>query len=161
LAGGRLLFELPVPAWPEEIARVAISANGKAIAFVCVEGRRFAVEVWDVMSGKRSRRLPDWNGSVDAVAFSADGNYLATASVLEPLRDPEGRSSPSAVAARSEVQLWSLAKAGPANRFPAQAGSIRSLAFSADSRRLASGSTDSTTLVWELTAFGEKQGRQP
>jgi WD40 repeat protein len=154
LTAGRYVFELPAAARPRRISNLAVSARGNAIAFITVERDKFAVEVWDVANGKKSHRFADWKGSVDAPAFSPDSKSLVVAGALETLHDPEDKRWPTAIVVRSQIRIWDLAKDDPPVHLPAQSASIRSLAFSADGKRLVSGSSDSTLLVWDLTAIG-------
>jgi WD40 repeat protein len=49
------------------------------------------------------------------------------------------------------VHVWKVGVEKAAWRFDGHLGSIESLAFSPDSKRLASASEDSTVLVWNLT----------
>jgi WD40 repeat protein len=77
----------------------------------------------------------------DAVAppvFSPDGHWLAT-----------GGWSDTA------IRLWDLTVSEPQNNpilLQGHGGAIRSLAFSADSRRLVSGADDTLAMVWDLAA---------
>jgi hypothetical protein len=76
-------------------------------------------------SGKPS---PSW---LEHLVFSRDGRLLA---------------SPDA----NTVHVWEVATGKEVRTFRGHRGEIPSLAFSANGRRLASGSTDSTVLLWEL-----------
>ncbi|KAH7302809.1 hypothetical protein B0I35DRAFT_384701, partial [Stachybotrys elegans] len=82
----------------------------------------------------------DWNaclqtleghgGSVNSVAFSADGQRLASGS-----RD-------------DTVKVWDAATGACVQTLEGHGGSVNSVAFSADGQRLASGSDDDTVKVW-------------
>jgi WD40 repeat protein len=49
------------------------------------------------------------------------------------------------------VYLWDASTGKQLQRFAGHQGTITSLAFSADGRRMISGSADSTALVWDVT----------
>ncbi|MGF1480718.1 MAG: NB-ARC domain-containing protein [Cyanophyceae cyanobacterium] len=71
-------------------------------------------------------------GSVLTVAFSPDGNLLATG-------DGKG-----------DVQLWQVASAQPLLTLPGHANWVQSVVFSPDGTLLASGSDDKTIRLWEV-----------
>jgi WD40 repeat protein len=48
------------------------------------------------------------------------------------------------------IQLWEVATMKLRREFDGHQGAIRSLAFSPDGRLLASGSADTTILIWEV-----------
>jgi WD40 repeat protein len=49
-----------------------------------------------------------------------------------------------------KIQLWEVAAAKIRREFAGHAGEVRCLAFSPDGRLLASGSIDTTVLIWEV-----------
>jgi RNA polymerase sigma factor (sigma-70 family) len=65
------------------------------------------------------------------------------------LFSPDGRLVASTD--QTVVHVWEVATSGKVRTFRGHRGTVESLAFSADGRRLASSSVDSTTLVWDLT----------
>ncbi len=91
------------------------------------------VRLWDVATGQLKANLTPHRSSVFGVAFSPDGNTLAT-----------GRSD-------KMVRLWDVATAQLQATLIGHTSSVHSVAFSPDSTTLASSSWDGTVLVWELT----------
>ncbi|KAI7760479.1 hypothetical protein LZL87_014299 [Fusarium oxysporum] len=69
--------------------------------------------------------------SVNSVAFSADGQRLASGSVDKT------------------VKIWDAATGAYIQTLEGHAASVNSVTFSADSQRLASGSADKTIKVWD------------
>jgi hypothetical protein len=75
-----------------------------------------------------------------AVAFSPSGAMLATAE--QPATSKGGES----------ITLWEVATGEVRFRLAGHQGNVNCLAFSNDGRRLVSGSTDTTALIWDVTA---------
>jgi WD40 repeat protein len=105
--------------------------------------------VWDAASGRLARVLerqkPGYNGPV-CIALSRDGTRLAAA-----LRhDWEDLS----------IHLWDLTTGHEVTRLRGHRAPVTELAFSQDGRRLASGSSDTTALVWDISRFGPR-GKVP
>ncbi len=130
-ATGRVLKEYPVD------ERLAVSAGGRRL----VTGYHGAVlRLWDVVTGEECWRAEVKGGPgvcPEAIAFSPDGTFLA-----EGYRE-DGESHIDILDALTGNHLARLEGHGP-NR------AVWSLAFSADGRRLASGSSDCTVLVWDM-----------
>src|SRR5439155_27014860 len=92
------------------------------------------IALCDALTGRIIRRWSDSGhpaNGYEELAFSAGGRLLA--------------SSDGQV-----VHLWEVATGKEIRTFRGHRGEIRSLAFSANGRRLASASTDSTVLIWDL-----------
>jgi dipeptidyl aminopeptidase/acylaminoacyl peptidase len=70
-----------------------------------------------------------------AIAFSPDGRYLASVGRWDRV-----------------VQLWEVATGQEALRLEGHQSGVASVAFSPDGQRLATGSHDTTILVWDLSA---------
>lgn len=97
-----------------------------------------AVNVWAIAEEKVVRRMAavgkkDKEQMVQAVAFSPKTNLVATA-------HHDG-----------SIRLWDTATAMQTRTFQSgHRGNIATLAFSSDGKRLASGSADTTVLVWDV-----------
>ena len=108
---------------------VAFSPDGKVVA-TC--GDRF-VQLFDVKTGERLRRIEGHTGAVNAVAFSPDGKLLATGS-------HDGT-----------VGLWDAETGKSVRRFEGHSKEVFSIAFSPDGKHVASAGADKFALVWDVT----------
>jgi WD40 repeat protein len=77
--------------------------------------------------------------------FSPDGKLLAVGAPIENWRG-------------SEVRFYSWPQGKLVHTFAGQTGTVSALAFSSDGKALASGSSDGSVLIWDLTKI-EKSGR--
>jgi WD40 repeat protein len=124
---------------------VAFSPDNKLLASTSVAER--AVRLWDLTSGKVIRRLTvapvispksgqlvHADAAMDVIAFSSDGKALFGGTQLHKL-----------------VYGWEVSTGKQRFRFQGHQGHITSLAISPDGRMLASGSSDVTALVWDVT----------
>ncbi|MCX7789819.1 MAG: serine/threonine protein kinase [Chloroflexaceae bacterium] len=94
-----------------------------------------AIHLRDPESLEAQRTLSGHNGDISALAFSPDGQLLASGAQDE-----------------NEIILWNLATGQELRRLRGHSGWIRSLAFSPDGRILASGSTDTTIILWDVAS---------
>lgn len=110
-------------------SQLELSADGQFAVGLFAEGLTLT---WEVASGALRHRLPLGNSVPVHASFSPDGRWLAVASAdgfIRRFRNDTG------------TELGPpLVHGGPPHR----------LAFSADSRRLASGGTDRTAKLWEF-----------
>jgi WD40 repeat protein len=105
--------------------------------------------VWESRTGKLCRVLKHQEktySSVNAIALSPDGDLLAAA-----LGD-EGKES--------SIHLWDVLTGKKFAALAGHCGKVTSLAFAPDSRRLASASTDTTVLVWDVAGLTADRAAQ-
>jgi WD40 repeat protein len=112
------------------------SPDGKWLAVIPRNNITF-VHLWS-LSTSPTKYVLDYPGEVWATpVFTPDGRWLVTAGVED-----------------ATIKMWDLTKPDPTNA-PRQLGghrdAVRSLAISADGRRLISGGDDGT-ILWDLTA---------
>jgi RNA polymerase sigma factor (sigma-70 family) len=105
--------------------------------------------VWDSRTGRLCRVLKPQErtySSVNAIALSRDGTLLAAA-----LGD-EGKES--------SVHLWDVLTGKRVAALAGHRGKVTSLAFAPDSHRLASASTDTTVLIWDVAGLTADRAAQ-
>jgi WD40 repeat protein len=107
---------------------VAFSPNSTQLT--CERIPRRDRSLWDSLSHKCTFVISDHTASVNAVAFSADGRFLASAS--------DDKS----------VRLWDAKSGRCLSRLAGHTGNVSSLAFSCDGTVLASGARDHTVRLW-------------
>ncbi|MEU1180235.1 CHAT domain-containing protein [Streptomyces sp. NPDC005820] len=151
------------------VVSMAVHPSGRLLA----TGSRKLVRVWDVITGQPTwqRRLGGWSTMVNALAFSPDGDRLASGSTdnLARVWDMTSEATPLKFTHRHFVNtvahdrsgrllatgsadatacLWDL---GTGSRVLTlhHARAVKSLAFSPDGRRLLTGSEDRNAYVWD------------
>jgi hypothetical protein len=128
---------------------VALSPDGRLLAAGTYPGPGAGrsdgvVRLWDVETGKELRQLPWHLGSFSALAFSPDGKALAAGGSRLRADGPRQYQDYT-------VQLWEVATGQVRREWRGHQGRIWSVAFSPDGKALASGSFDTTVLIWGLT----------
>jgi WD40 repeat protein len=120
-----------------DYGRLALSLDGRLIAFL-QKGQIAVSELADGAEVCRSEKLAQ---DVHSLALSPDGRTVAWGSNADPL-----------------VHLLDVATGKERHAFEGHSGGIVSLTFSADGKTLVSGGTDTTLLVWDLTAHQAAPG---
>jgi WD40 repeat protein/serine/threonine protein kinase len=153
---------------------VSFRPDGKQVAAAGYDFTAGGVHVWDVATRKQLHELKGHQWVVSGVAFSADGQHVASASVEGTVRvwnlktgkemvlpllqhagsvcgvafSPDGRRLASA-GGDWTVRLWDTTTWKSVHILRDPTGAVRCVAFSPDSKRLAWGGTDSTVKVWD------------
>jgi RNA polymerase sigma factor (sigma-70 family) len=121
-------------------SRLALSPGGRWGYSSSYDG---SISAWEVGSRRLARVLAEqvqgYNGPVH-IALSRDGTRLAAA-FENDWEDPS-------------VHLWDLPTGQKIAALTGHRSPVSQLAFSPDGRRLASGSYDTTALVWDITRLG-------
>jgi WD40 repeat protein len=122
-----------------EVQRVlAFGPGSKSLA--SWESRSGLVRIWNMDTGKQSYQFsatqprPDHYGPAAHLSWSPDSRMLAVA------------GTPS----ENQITVWETATWSPRRTLSGHQGRVESLAFSPDGRLLASGSGDTTVLIWDL-----------
>ncbi|MEM9767731.1 MAG: AAA family ATPase, partial [Cyanobacteria bacterium P01_D01_bin.71] len=119
---------------------IAVNSQRAEIAVGDQDGRLL---LWDLQTGRLQRAMLTVTQAICAIAYSPDGNTLA-----------EARQG-------GTVRLWDLlSELGPERFAELDAGSLTTLAFSADKLLLAGGDEQGNLHIWRL-ASGEKIHRIP
>lgn len=109
---------------------IALSPDGKTLAYVA-EG----LSLMEAASGKELCRMK-LSGQIQTAAFSPDGRTLAV-----------GDASP-----RGAIRLFDAPSGKQVLALRGHDSLVRGLAFSPDGKKLVSGQSDSTALVWDVSA---------
>lgn len=112
------------------IEAVSWSPDSKRMASTDSAGQ---VEVWDALTGNNLFTYTDMNNySADgAIAWSLDGDYLASNDLS------------------NAVEVWAPGSNNPTYTYTGHSASISALAWSPESLRIASASSDGTVQVWD------------
>jgi WD40 repeat protein len=124
------------------------SPDGTQLITTESEGAR----IWDIRSGKQARWAIRAKIHHNCVTLSPDGRYLATGGLVPHSRE---------FAADPQIHLWELASGQEVARLEGHRESTRGLAFSPDSRWLAScsggnaSSDDQSVRIWDVATGRE------
>jgi WD40 repeat protein len=154
---GRLLRTLELPTDPPYLSsdaptRLAFSPDGRTLA---AGGQMAEASIygWELASG-RLRFTLKHSEDVACVAFSADGKFLASANNDNAYRNstwrPEGLGLKIPL---PHVHIWDMIAGKELQVLKGHQGPISTLAFSPDGKLLATGSYDTTVLLWDTTRF--------
>ncbi len=110
------------------------------------------ITLWETGDWKLVRRLRASSAPIHALAFSPDGRSIAGgAGVID-----EGRGV-SVEDFKAEVFLWDVMSGDLKQKFPGHTRSVTSLAFSPDSRLLASAGLDRMLKIWDCHTYELKK----
>ena len=132
------------------IMDIAFTPDGRQIVSA---GEDKVIRVWDVATGKTVRTLrgeaaAGHAGKIYAMALSPDGKWLAVGGMLanEPV-------------AGSVIRLYDFASGRLVALLKGHEDVVHGLAFSPDGRRLISGSSDKTAIIWDIAPNASFGGR--
>jgi WD40 repeat protein len=149
----------------DAVNAVTFSPDNRALA---TGGADKTVRLWEPSTGKQLAKLKGHAEAVTSVAFSPDSRTLATAdlystrlrnavtgrvrtTLYEPapllIFSPDGKTF--ATAYDRYVRLWDAASGAPRITLTGHANAVLALAFSRDSRTLATASRDRTVRLWD------------
>ena len=120
---------------------VAFSSDGKTIASVDLD---FTVRLWDVETGTQKKTLPRSTLAVYSVAFSPDGQTLASG-----VKDQTDKNI--------TVQLWDVETGTQKKTLTGHAYLVYGVAFSPDGNTLATAGNDKTVRLWDVDTGAEKK----
>jgi RNA polymerase sigma factor (sigma-70 family) len=143
---------------------LAFAPDGKTLVSGTYDGY---VRFWDATTGEEARPFIKQE-DIHWLSFSPDGHTLASSGLNGPAHlyevatgkerfhcpgsparlSPDGRTL--AVGDGHDIRLWDLATQTQTARLPGHRGDISALAFAPDGTRLASGSQDTTALIWDV-----------
>ncbi|HWW77143.1 MAG TPA: WD40 repeat domain-containing protein, partial [Pyrinomonadaceae bacterium] len=128
---------------------VVFTADGRQLVS---GGDDKVIRVWDVAAGKTVRTIrgqlgPGAEGTIYALALSPDNKYLAVGGIFPGAPD-EGFA----------IRLHDFESGRVIDLLKGHEMKVNALAFSADGRRLVSGSDDKRVLVWDVSQAGAAGG---
>jgi WD40 repeat protein len=113
------------------VTSIGFSPDSKTM----VSGHNSILRLWDVATGNKLRDLDAKGDRIISVAFSPDGNRLAT-----------GGGS-----AGSPIKLWDVSTGMQLHVLSGHESQVNSVIYSRDSRFIFSGGSDKTTRIWRAS----------
>jgi len=141
----------------DRVLDLAFSADGKLLASVpYASNPKDKVRVWAIDSGIEIARFGDLGlfETLSALTFSPDRRTVAAIHQKMP------KLSSGDLEINYEIAIWELLTGQVIRSTDAGHTSVKCLAFTPDNRMLASGSGDSTILLWDFTDKA-KAGKRP
>jgi len=135
--------------------QLAFSSDGRSLLVSSLLGQNGLGHVAETATGQSRLAIPKVEGrdafftQVEAVAFSPDCRHVALSESLYA----QGRNGPKPPEQPYSVRVVDLATGQSSALLRGHKSSVTTLAFSADGRFLASGSGDTTALIWDVAGL--------
>ncbi len=110
---------------------IKFSDSGKYLAAFSRSGD--SIEIWEASTGREIKTLRAHRGGVRTVNFSPDQTYLASSGVEDNI-----------------IKVWEISTGREIATLKGHKAEVNALDFSPDGEALASGSSDTTTKIWEI-----------
>jgi len=126
--GQVLCFKAPPGEHPGSLQAVTVSANSR----YALTGGTYAVQFWDLVSGKEIRQFLGHTAGVEAVALAPSVPHAASAGWDQ------------------SVRVWDLQTGKQIRQFEGHTDGIRSVVFSRDGKFVLSAGQDRSIRIWDL-----------
>lgn len=139
----------------QRVNSLAVSADGRLMAsssckeYSNTQCKQGEVILWDANTRQIKARLDGSYGTINSLAFSPDGKFLASGGCVGVTEKLKG-----CIDNKGQIMLWDIQKPGEPvvySETDGHAGLVKSVAFSPDSKMLASGSFDRSIILWDVT----------
>ena len=124
---------IPAPLPADGVSALAFSPDSRLLAAGCGAGDN-DIHLWDLAAGTEAVRFAGHSGWILDLAFSPDGQTLASASSDQTLR------------------LWDVGRQAKQRRFQGNADEVWALSWSPDGQALVTGSRDGSVRYWDPAA---------
>jgi WD40 repeat protein len=126
----------------DNIGGLAMSADGKLLAWSGFDGGKPSIRVCELVTGKRVCQVDGYGDPLGGLAFAPDGRSLIWGGQFRP-----------------ELYFFEVATGQLRRKFSGHQGHLSCVAFSPNGRLMASGGSDGCVLIWG--AAGQRQPPTP
>lgn len=111
-------------------------------------GEGSLIHVWDIYRGDKLETLNGHDELVRSVAFSPNGQRIASSS---------GAGNLTQHRADNSIRIWDVSSGRELLRMEGHTGPVTDIKFALDGKRITSGSTDGTVRVWDALIGAQLQ----